>query len=68
MTHQGALDPLVFRAPAEAARCGLQEPIRDPARLDWHEVTKVAYYYLNVDAMTRPMQVREDTPPYGGRK
>ncbi len=44
----------------------LQEPIRDPARLDWHEVTKVAHYYLSVDAMTRPMQVREDTPPYGG--
>jgi hypothetical protein len=44
----------------------LQEPIRDPARLDWHEVTKVAHYYLSVDAMTRPMQVREDAPrPYG---
>jgi superfamily II DNA or RNA helicase len=44
----------------------LQEPIRDPARLDWHEVRKVAHYYLSVDAMTRPMQVREDAPPYGG--
>jgi superfamily II DNA or RNA helicase len=44
----------------------LQEPIRDPARLDWHEVTKVAHYYLAVSAMTKPMQVREDTPPYGG--
>lgn len=43
----------------------LQEPIRDPARLDWNEVTKVAHYYLSVDAMTKPMQVREDTPPYG---
>ena len=46
----------------------LQEPIRDPARLDWHEVTKVAHYYLSVDAMTRPMQVREDPSPYGGSK
>jgi superfamily II DNA or RNA helicase len=45
----------------------LQEPVRDPARLDWHEVTKVAHYYLSVDAMTRPMRVREDSPPYGGR-
>ncbi|HYS04427.1 MAG TPA: helicase-related protein [Candidatus Dormibacteraeota bacterium] len=44
----------------------LQEPIRDPARLDWHEVTKVAHYYLSVDAMKRPMLVRESTPPYGG--
>lgn len=44
----------------------LQEPIRDPARLDWTEVTKVAHYYLSVDAMKKPMQVREASPPYGG--
>ncbi|MGQ0595031.1 MAG: DUF3883 domain-containing protein [Gammaproteobacteria bacterium] len=43
----------------------LQEPIRDPARLDWHEVRKVAHYYLSVDAMMQPMQVREDPSPYG---
>ncbi len=42
----------------------LQEPIRNPARLDWNEVTKVAHYYLAVNAMTNPMQVREDSPPY----
>jgi hypothetical protein len=46
----------------------LQEPIRDPARLDWNEVTKVAHYYLAVNAMTKPMQVREDFPPYGGNR
>jgi len=46
----------------------LQEPINDPARLDWHEASKISHYYLTVDAMTRPMQVREDTPTYGGRK
>jgi superfamily II DNA or RNA helicase len=44
----------------------LQDPIRDPARLDWNEVTKVAHYYLSVNALTKPMQVREDSPPYGG--
>lgn len=44
----------------------LQEPIRDPARLGWNEVTKVAHYYLSVNAMTQPMEVREDSsPPYG---
>jgi len=43
----------------------LQEPVRDPARLEWHEVVKVAHYSLGVDAMTRPMQVREDAQPYG---
>lgn len=45
----------------------LQEPIRDPARLDWTEVTKVAHYYLSVDAMKRPMEVREASPPYGAQ-
>jgi superfamily II DNA or RNA helicase len=43
----------------------LQEPIRDPARLDWNEVTKVAHYYLSVNAMTKPMHISEDSPPYG---
>ena len=43
----------------------LQEPIRDPARFAWNEVTKVAHYYLAVNAMTKPMEVREDSPPYG---
>lgn len=43
----------------------LQEPIRDPARFEWNEVTKVAHYYLTVDALTLPMRVREDRAPYG---
>jgi len=43
----------------------LQEPIRDPARFEWREVTKVAHYWLEVNAMTRPMMVREDQSPYG---
>ncbi|MBI4238195.1 MAG: DUF3883 domain-containing protein [Deltaproteobacteria bacterium] len=46
----------------------LQEPVKDPARLEWHEVTKVAHYYLAVNAMTQPMQVRENSPPYGGER
>jgi superfamily II DNA or RNA helicase len=50
-----------------AAQPALQEPVRDPARFPWHEVTKVAHYWLEVNAMTRPMHVREDSPPYGGR-
>ena len=44
----------------------LQEPIKDPARFDWREVTKVSHYWLEVDAMTKPMRVREESPPYGG--
>ncbi len=29
----------------------LQEPVRDPARLPWHEVKKVQHYYLSVGAL-----------------
>jgi SNF2 family DNA or RNA helicase len=43
----------------------LQEPVKDPARFPWHEVSQVAHYWLEVDAMTRPMRVREDRPSYG---
>jgi len=46
----------------------LQEPVRDPARLDWNEVTKVAHYYLSVNAMTKPMELREDQVPFEGPK
>jgi superfamily II DNA or RNA helicase len=48
-----------------AAEPKLQQPIQDPARLDWHEVTKVAHYYLSVDAMSQPMEIRERGPEYG---
>ena len=33
----------------------LQEPIRDPTRFPWHEVIKVQHYWLEVNAMARPM-------------
>jgi len=42
----------------------LQDPIRDPARFPWHEVTKVQHYWLEVNAMTQPMQVKEDKGIY----
>ena len=43
----------------------LQEPIKNPARFQWHEVTKVQHYWLEVNAMTKPMRVREDRYRYG---
>lgn len=46
----------------------LEEPISDPARLEWHEVTKVAHYYLSVDAATQPMQVKENQDSYDARR
>lgn len=42
-------------------------PIKDPARLEWHEVKKVDHYYLSVNAMTQSMTINEGEPPsYGG--
>lgn len=47
----------------------LQEPIKDPAQFPWHEVRKVEHYWLEVDALTQPMQVREpEPPPYGASR
>jgi len=45
----------------------LQEPIPDPARYPWHEVSKVQHYWLEVDAMTKPMQIREERAEYRGQ-
>lgn len=49
------------------SRPKLQDPIKDPARFPWHDVKKVEHYYLSVDALTHPMQVRDETTPYGPR-
>ncbi len=38
---------------------------KDPANLPWHEVKKVDHYWLSVDAMTKPMKVREDAHSQG---
>jgi hypothetical protein len=46
----------------------LQNPIKDPARLQWHEVKKVDHYYLSIDAVTQPMQVKEKIEPYGAKE
>ncbi len=67
-------------AQSSATKSQLQEPIKDPARFEWHEaclprregprrrqVTTVAHYYLSVDALTKPMQVREESLTYGKR-
>ncbi len=44
----------------------LQQPIKDPASFPWHEVTKVQHYWLEIDAMTKPLMLREDQAPYTG--
>jgi hypothetical protein len=35
----------------------LQDPIKDPAKLEWHEVKKVDHYWLKIDALSQPMAV-----------
>ena len=37
----------------------LQEPILNPARFEWHEVSKVQHYWLQVDAMNQPPQEQQ---------
>jgi len=37
----------------------LEEPIKNPARFQWHEVKKVQHYWMEIDAITRP--TREDS-------
>lgn len=42
------------------------DPIEDPAPVERHEVTKVGPCYPSVGAWIQPIQVREQSPPYGG--
>lgn len=42
----------------------LQKPVKNPARLPWHEVLKVQHYWLDVNATTQPMSVQEDSGEY----
>ena len=49
-----------------ASAPALQEPVRDPARFPWREATKVQHCWLEANAMTKPMSLREDGAKYGG--
>ena len=44
----------------------LQEPVSDPARFQWRAVRKVKHYWMEVDAITQPMRIKETPPSYGG--
>jgi hypothetical protein len=41
------------------------ETLQDPAHFEWHEVVKVQHYWLEVDAMTKPVRLRERRASYG---
>ena len=42
----------------------LQKSIQDPARIQWREVSKVQHYWMEVNAMTEPVAVREAGAEY----
>ena len=44
----------------------LEDPIKDPARITWHEVIKVQHYWLEVDAALQPMRVEQEQADYHG--
>jgi len=44
----------------------LHDPIKDPVRHNWREVSKVAHYRLSVNALKTPVQMHEESPDYGG--
>jgi hypothetical protein len=60
--------PAARQARAGETKRKRQEPINEPARFGWNDVTQVTRYYLSVDALTQPIQVREESPPDGEEK
>ena len=42
----------------------LEQPIKDPAQIPWHEVIKVQHYWLDIDAVPQPMSIKQEPPPY----
>lgn len=44
--------------------CTHLDAAADPARLAWHEVSKVSRYYLAVDAMTKPTTLQDERGEY----
>jgi hypothetical protein len=42
----------------------ISKSIKDPDRLQWHEVKKVDHYYLSINAVTQSVQVREEEVRY----
>jgi hypothetical protein len=50
-----------------AGKSELREPIKDTGRFPWQKLTRVAHYRIEVNAMTRPMTVRQADAPFGKR-
>jgi len=39
--------------------------LRDPATLEWQPIVKVEHYRLKQDSVKSPVELKEDSPPYG---
>ena len=48
-----------------ASTAELHEPIKDPTRFPWNEVTKVQHFWLDVNPITKPMESREERVTFG---
>jgi len=42
----------------------LEDSIKAPAGIAWHEVIEVQHYWLEVDAMAQPMRVEQERADY----
>jgi hypothetical protein len=51
--------------------CGTPTPslniLHDPSTLDWQPIVKVEHYRLNVNSTRAPVELKEDSPPYGSK-
>jgi hypothetical protein len=56
------------RTPPQGApiKPDFREPMKDPTYFPWHQVSKVQHHRPEVNAMTKPTRVREDSTPDGG--
>jgi superfamily II DNA or RNA helicase len=50
--------------------CGTPTPslniLHDPATLEWQPIVKIEHYRLRQDSVKHPVELKEDSPPYGG--
>jgi hypothetical protein len=60
LQRTGAIATGSISLPTSKVEPKLQDPVKDPARLKWHEVKKVDHYYLTIDALAQYMEIREE--------
>jgi hypothetical protein len=63
-TRLAEICPVVKATNAKGATQEADSFCSDPARFPWRWVTLVQHYWLEVNAMTQPMQVKEDKGIY----